>query len=81
MTIIESKAGMVAHTFNTSTQKADARDSPQIWGQPELRSECQASLGYNKTLSEKSINQLIDQSWWSNSCPTKKAKDGAGEMA
>jgi hypothetical protein len=30
ITIVKSKAGMVAHTFNTSTWKAEARDSLQI---------------------------------------------------
>ena len=37
---------VVAHTFNPSTQEAEAGEYPWIWGQPDWQNEFQDSQDY-----------------------------------
>lgn len=48
----ESKPGVVAHAFNSSTWETEA-----VRGWPVLRSELQNSQGYTKTVSNQNRNQ------------------------
>lgn len=50
--------GVVAHTFDHSTQEAEADWSLWDRDQPNLQSELQASWGYNDTLSQQNKTKL-----------------------
>jgi hypothetical protein len=50
---------VVAHTFNPSTQEAEAGGSLWVWGQPDLYSEFQGSQSYSEKpwLKNKQANK------------------------
>jgi hypothetical protein len=49
----KTKPGAVAHTFNPSTQEAEAGGSPWVGGQPGLQREFQNSLGTQRNCLKK----------------------------
>lgn len=62
--------GVVVHTFNSSSQKAEADGSLWVQNQHGLLSEFRVSQGYNETLSKNKPRYLVASSSFSPSCGT-----------